>query len=126
MRTTTTRTRGLGRHPSIHETSHTHRLARERRRAPPGERRKRLGLRGPRGRDEGEEDEEGEIHDDEDDDDDDDSGSRHSYGGLEIAIDHVTLYDWLLKWTKEYGIPGTTPLGVFNTLCLDGPMASHG
>ena len=31
--------------------------------------------------------------------------------------------DWLLiKWTKEYGIPGITPMGVFNTLCLDGTM----
>ena len=68
------------------------------------------------------EEEEGEIHEDEDDDDDDDSGSGHSYTGIEIAIDHVNLYDWLLKWTKEYGIPGITPIGVFSTLCLDGTM----
>ena len=42
--TTTTRTRGLRRHPSIHETSPTHRLASERRRARSSERRKQLGL----------------------------------------------------------------------------------
>ena len=69
-----------------------------------------------------EEGEEGEIYDDEDDGDGGDSGSRHSYEGIEIAIDHFDLYDWLLKWTKEYGIPGTTPLGVFKTLCLDATM----
>ena len=57
-----------------------------------------------------------------DDDDDDDSGSRHSYDGIEIAIDHVNLYDWLFKWTKKYGTPGMTPLGVFSTLCLDGTL----
>ena len=59
---------------------------------------------------------------DEDDDDDDESGSGHSYTGIEIAIDHANLYDWLLEWTKEYGIPGITLGGVFNTLCLDGTM----
>ena len=104
-----TRTNGLRHHLPIHETSPTHRQARERRRAPPSERK-----RPSRGGDE-EEDEEGEIHGDEHDDDDGDSGSRHSYDGIEIAIDHANLYDWLLKWTKEYGIPGVTPLGVFNT-----------
>ena len=52
----------------------------------------------------------------------DDSGSRHSYEGLEIAIDHANLYDWLQKWTTEYGIPGITPMGVFNTLRLDGTL----
>ena len=72
------------------------------------------------GRREDEEEEEGEIRsEDYDHDDDDDSGSRHSYDGIEIAIDHVNLYDWIHKWTKEYGIPGITPLGVFSTLCLD-------
>ena len=76
----------------------------------------------PRDRNDDEEDKEGAIHEDEDDDDDGDSGSRHSYDGLEIAIDHATLYDWLLKRTKEYGMPGITPLGVFNTLCLDETM----
>ena len=65
--------------------------------------------------------EEGEIHEDEHD-DDDESGSGHSYTGIEIAIDHAKLYDWLLSWTKEHDIPGITPMGVFNTLCLDGTM----
>ena len=75
----------------------------------------------PRGEDD--EEEEGEIHEeDEYDDDDDDSGSNHSYGGLGIALDHVKLYEWLLKWTKEHGLPAVTPMGVFNTLCLDGTM----
>ena len=52
----------------------------------------------PKGRGEDgddEEEEEGEIHEDYDHDDDDDSGSRHSYDGLEIAIDHASLYDWI-------------------------------
>ena len=80
----------------------------------------------PRGRGEDEEEEEGETNEDSDD-DDDDSGSRHSYDGIEIAIDHVNFYDWLLKWTKEYGIPGVTPLGrVFNTLCLDDTLWMSG
>ena len=48
--------------------------------------------------------------------------SHGSYMGIEIAIDHVKLYGWLLSWTKEYGIPGITPMGVFNTLCLDGTL----
>ena len=68
-----------------------------------------------------EEEEEGEILED-DEDDDDDSGSRHSYDGIDIAINHANLYEWIQKWTKEYGIPGVAPLGVFNTLCLDGTM----
>ena len=75
----------------------------------------------PKGRDEDDE-EEGEIYEDEYDDDDDGSGSGHSYTGIEIAIDHANLYDWLLKWTNECGIPGTTAMGVFSTLCLDGTM----
>ena len=77
----------------------------------------------PRG--EGDEEEEGEIRsEDYDDDGDDDveSSSRHSYDGVEIAIDHADLYDWVHKWTKEYGIPGITPVGVFSTLCLDGTL----
>ena len=65
--------------------------------------------------------EDGEIREDEDD-DDDASGSGNSYTGIKIAIDHAKLYDWLLSWTKEYGIPGITPMGVFNTLCLDGTL----
>ena len=85
----------------------------------PGKRKKKAAWP-PRGEDE--EEEEGEIHEDDDEDDDDDSGSRHSYEGIEIAIDHVNLYEWLHKWTKEYGIPAVTPLGVFNTLCLDGTL----
>ena len=39
-----------------------------------------------------------------------------------MSIDHVNLYEWLHKWTKEYGIPAVTPMGVFSTLCLDGTM----
>ena len=30
--------------------------------------------------------------------------------------------EWLLKWTKEHGLPAVTPMGVFNTLCLDDTM----
>ena len=45
-----------------------------------------------------------------------------SYGELDIAIDHVKLYDWLLSWTSEYGIPGITPTAVFSTLCLGGTL----
>ena len=90
-------------------------------RAPKSPAKRRYAAWPPKGEEE-EEEEEGEIRDDEDDDDHGGSGSRHSYEGIEIAIDHANLYDWLLKWTKEYGIPGTTPLGVFNTLCLDGTM----
>ena len=43
----------------------------------------------PSGRDEDEEEEEGGINEDDYDGDDDDSGSRHSYDGIEIAINHV-------------------------------------
>ena len=50
----------------------------------------------PKGRDEDDE-EEGEIYEDEDDDGGDGSGSGHSYTGIEIAIDHANLYDWLLN-----------------------------
>ena len=86
----------------------------------PAKRKKKAGWP-PRGGDD--EDEEEEIHEEDDyDDDDDDSGSNHSYGGLGIAIDHVKLYEWLLKWTKEHGLPAVTPMGVFNTLCLDDTM----
>ena len=74
----------------------------------------------PRG--EGDEEEEGDIRsEDYDDDDDDESGSRHSYDGVEIAIDHVNLYDWIHKWTKEYGIPGITPVGVLTPCALVAP-----
>ena len=72
----------------------------------------------PRGEDD--EEEEGEDNGDEDD-DDDDTGSRHSYEGNEMSINHANLYKWLHKWTKEYGIPAVTPImGVFSTRCLDG------
>ena len=74
----------------------------------------------PRGGDDEEEEEE--IHEEDEYGDDDDSGSHHSYEGLGIAIDHAKLYEWLLKWTKEHGLPAVTPMGVFNTLCLDGTM----
>ena len=67
------------------------------------------------------EEEEGEINEDEDD-DDDDSGSRHSYDGIDVAIAHILLFEWVTKWTQEHGIPGVSPLGVFNTLCLDDTM----
>ena len=62
-----------------------------------------------------------EIREEDDHGDDEESG-HGSYTGIEIAIDHAKLYDWLLSWTKEYGIPGITPMGVFNTLCLDGTL----
>jgi len=74
----------------------------------------------PRGGDE--EDEEGDTYEEDEYGDDDDSGSHHSYEGLGIAIDHANLYERLLKWTKEHGLPAVTPMGVFNTLCLDGTM----
>ena len=80
------------------------------------------GGRWPPNGDSGEEgSEDGEIRDDDGRDDDDESG-HGSYAGIEIAIDHAKLYDWLLSWTKEYGIPGIAPMGVFNTLCLDGTL----
>ena len=82
------------------------------------ERRKRGGAAWPPNGEDDEE-EEGEIHEDEDD-DDDDSGSRHSYDGIDVSIDHVQLFEWVTKWTQEHGIPGVSPLGVFSTLCLDG------
>ena len=77
----------------------------------------------PKGRGDDEEDEEGEIPEESDHDDDDGSGSRHSYDGLEIAIDHVSLHDFGSRsGPRKYGIPGTTQVGVFNTLCLDGTL----
>ena len=69
-----------------------------------------------------EEDERAPGDDDEEDDDDDDSGSRHSDEGIDVSIDHANLYEWIKKWTKEHGLPGVAPLGVFNTLCLDVTM----
>ena len=69
-----------------------------------------------------EEDERAPGDDDDEDDDDDESGSRHSYDGIDVSIDHVNLYEWIKKWTKQHGLPGVAPLGVFNTLCLDGTM----
>ena len=116
----TKRTRGLKRRLFTHETSLTHQQARECQKNLPSER-KRLGHRGAESGDEDEEEKEGDIRsEDHDHDDADDSGSRHSYDGIKIAIGHVNLYDWIHKWTKEYGIPGITLVGVFNTLCLDG------
>ena len=68
----------------------------------------------PPTRGEDDEEEEGEINEEDGDDDDDDPcSSRHSYEGIEISIDHANLYEWLHKWTKEYGIPAVTPMGVF-------------
>ena len=62
-----------------------------------------------------------EIREEDDHGDDEESG-HGSYTGIEIAIDHAKLYDWLLSWTKEYDIPEITPLGVSSTLCLDGTL----
>ena len=45
-----------------------------------------------------------------------------SYDGIDVSIDHAQLFEWVTKWTQEHGIPGVPPLGVFNTLCLDGTM----
>ena len=45
----------------------------------------------PNGEDE---EEDGEINEDEGD-DDDDSGSRHSYDGIDVSIDHVQLFEWV-------------------------------
>ena len=88
-------------------------------RAPKGPAKRNKSSWPPSGGDEGEEEEEGE---EDNNGDDDDSGSRHSHDGIETAIDHANLYDWLLEWTKEHGIPGVTPVGVLNTLCLDGTL----
>ena len=38
------------------------------------------------------------------------------------TIGPLNVCDWLLKWTKEHGIPGIPPLEVFRNLCLDGTM----
>ena len=66
----------------------------------------------PRGEDEEEEAEEEEgIHGEEGGDDDDDGDSVQSaYEGTEISLDHAKLYEWMEKWTKEYGLPAVTPI----------------
>ena len=55
---------------------------------------------------EDDEEEEEEIH--EEDGDDAESASRQSYDG---SINHASLYEWLQKWTKEYGVPAVTSMG---------------
>ena len=85
----------------------------------PAKRKKRGRAWPPNGEDDEEEEGGG---DDEDEDDEDDSGSRHSEDGIDVAIDYVLLFEWVTKWTDEHGLPGVSPLGVFNTLCLDGTM----
>jgi len=86
----------------------------------PAKRKKKRSAWPPSG--EEDEEEEEEIQDEVDDDDDDEDSVRTPYEGIEISINHVNLYEWLQKWTTEYGLPAVTPMGVFNTLCLDDTM----
>ena len=105
---------------SIHPRNLSYSLQSARALKSPAKRKKKKAAWPPRGEDD--EEEEGGIHEEDEDDDDDDSGSRHSYKGIEISIDHVDLYEWLHKLTKGHGIPAVTPMGVISILCLDGTM----
>ena len=82
----------------------------------------RGGVRWPPGDSDGGAEDDGANDDDERTEDDgdertEDSGAG-SYGELDIAIDIVKRYGWLLSWTSEYSILRITPTAVFNTLCL--------
>jgi len=78
----------------------------------PAKRKKKREAWPTRGEDE---DDEEEIHGEVDEEDDDEDSVQSQYEGIEISINHVNLYEWLQKWTKEYGLPAVTPMGFFST-----------
>ena len=96
--------------PSLHRRNISFSSKRDRAMKSPAKRKKKKETWPPRGEDE---DDEEEIHDEVDEDDDDEDSVRSQYEGIEISINHVTLYEWLQKWTKEYGLPAVTPTGGF-------------